>query len=444
MRTPMRSAALVTPALITLVLGLLSCATPHGEESEGGRFTLVMVPDTQNYVDYTHQKAEGFALDAAELFVEQMSWIAAQAPANGGDVAFVASVGDTWQHPTEWIDPEHVARGIGRVDNPFFAGHFDPTDQVLEVEVPKAIEGYGLVAAAGIPFGVPPGNHDYDAMFNVDRYPPNVSKPPEEISWEDLGVLHVGGLENFLSAFGEETPFFADQAWYVAAYGGGTSSAQVFEAGGYRFLHVALEMQAGDEVLTWARQVIARHPGLPTIVSTHDYLSPSATRLSGGFLDFTRVHPEEHNTPQQIFEKLIEPTDQIFLVLCGHYHGQAFLEEANVAGNAVYTVLADYQDRGQVGLDAGQPKTTGMMGGPVGIGDGWLRLLRFDTSVDPPTISMRTYSTHYGKYASEMPDYAARYRDHEQPDMTDAEFLAAEEYEFALEDFRARFGAPAQ
>ena len=131
-------------------------------------------------------------------------------------------------------------------------------------------------------------------------------------------------------------------------------------------------------------------------------------------------------------------------MLCGHYHGQAFLEEANVAGNAVYSVLADYQDRGQVGLDAGQPKTTGMMAGPVGIGDGWLRLLRFDMSVDPPTISMRTYSTHYGKYASEMPDYAARYREHEQPEMTDEEFLAAEEYEFALEDFRARFGAPAQ
>ena len=57
---------------------------------------------------------------------------------------------------------------------------------------------------------------------------------------------------------------------------------------------------------------------------------------------------------------------------------------------------------------------------------------------------MRTYSTHYGKYASEMPDYAARYRDHEQPDMSDAEFLAAEEYEIVLEDFRARFGAPAR
>ena len=246
MLSRIRGVALMPSLVLVACFGLLSCTTTPTETSEGGRFTLVMVPDTQNYVDYTHQKAEGFALDAAELFVEQMSWIAAQAPANGGDVAFVASVGDTWQHPTQWIDPEHVARGIGRVDNPFFAGHFDPTDQVIEVEVPKAIEGYELVAAAGIPFGVPPGNHDYDAMFNVDRYPPNLSKPPEEFSWEDLGVLHVGGLENFLSAFGEETPFFADQDWYVDAYGGGTSSAQIFEAGGYRFLHVALEMQAGD------------------------------------------------------------------------------------------------------------------------------------------------------------------------------------------------------
>ena len=82
------------------------------------------------------------------------------------------------------------------------------------------------------------------------------------------------------------------------------------------------------------------------------------------------------------------------------------------------------------------------MGGPVGLGDGWLRLLEFDTTVEPPRISMRTYSTYYRKHASEMPEYARRYREHEQPAMSDEEFLAAEEYEIVLEDFRARFGPP--
>ena len=414
-------------------------------DSRGGTFTVAMVPDTQNYVDYTHQKNQGFALDAADLYLQQMEWIAANAQSRGGEIAFLASVGDTWQHPTESIDPEHAAMGIGRIDNPFFGKYFDPTDQVHAVEVPKAIEGYEKIAEAGIPFGVPPGNHDYDAMYNVDTHPPNLLKPPSELRMhpDDIGLLHVGGLQSFLSAFGSESSFFEGMPWYVSSFEGGTSSAQVFEAGGYRFLHLALEMQAGDDVLEWARGVMAENAGLPTILSTHDYLSPRGTRLAGGFLDFTLVDGENHNTPQQLFEKLISTTDQIFLVLCGHYHGQAFIIEANATGKAVYTMLADYQDRGQIGVDAGQP-LDGLLGGPVGIGDGWLRLLNFDTASDPPTISVSTYSTYYDQTSGEMTDYAARYRDHEQPDMTDEQFLAAEEFEIVLEDFRSRFGIPAK
>ena len=438
--------------LVMVVLGsvVLGCAgssgrgtVPDSTDSAGGQFTIAMIPDTQNYVDYSHQKAEGFAIDASELFLAQMEWVASEAQSAGGEIAFVASVGDTWQHPTIWIDEEHAARGIGRMDNPFFAGHFDPSEKVLEVEVPNAIEGYEKIAAADLPFGVPPGNHDYDAMYNVDTHPPNLTKPPSELEFvpEDIGLLHVGGLSSFLSAFGEESSFFADKSWYVGAHRGGTSSAQIFSAGGYRFLHIALEMQAGDHALEWARETMAAHPGLPTIVSTHDYLSPSNERWDGGFLDFTLVDPAYHNTPQQIFDKLIAPTEQIFLVLCGHYHGQGLRIDENEAGQSVYQVLADYQDRGQVGVEAGQP-LGGLMGGPVGLGDGWLRLLEFDTSSDPVTISMKTYSTHYKQFADEMPEYAATYRPHEQPMMTDEEFMAAEQYELVLDDFRSRFGPP--
>ena len=39
-------------------------------------FTIAVIPDTQNYLDYTHQKAEGFPFDANKLFIEQMQYIA--------------------------------------------------------------------------------------------------------------------------------------------------------------------------------------------------------------------------------------------------------------------------------------------------------------------------------------------------------------------------------
>src|SRR5262245_29124322 len=34
-------------------------------------FTIAVIPDTQNYVDYRQQKAQGFPLDSRELFFEQ-------------------------------------------------------------------------------------------------------------------------------------------------------------------------------------------------------------------------------------------------------------------------------------------------------------------------------------------------------------------------------------
>lgn len=440
------SGRLLAPALATLLAATLAaCALVPGLRGTGGTFTLAVVPDTQNYMDHTHQREAGFAIEAADLFLEQMEWLAQRSRTAGGEIAFVASVGDVWQHPSLWIDPEHEAMGIRRIENPFFGKHFDPTERVREIEMPIARAGYRLLAAADLPFGVAPGNHDYDAMYNVSTHPPNLAKPPAELTMtaEDIGLLHTGGLTNFISIFGAESEFYGDEPWYVGAYDGGTSSAQLFEAGGYTFLHLAIEMQAGDEALAWARGMIARYPGLPTIVSTHDYLSPRGTRVAGGFLDLTLVDGQNHNTPDQIFEKLIDVSDQIFLVLCGHYHGQAHISEMNQAGHDVDTILADYQDRGQVGIDAGQPPG-GMMGGPVGLGDGWLRLLRFDTTMSPPTISVRTYSTHYEKYSDEMPEYVAWYRDHEQPDMSDEEFLAAEAFEIVLDDFTERFGTPAR
>ncbi|HEY5739832.1 MAG TPA: serine/threonine protein phosphatase [Gammaproteobacteria bacterium] len=336
---------LLSAAGLALLL-LLACRSAIA--SADNAFTLAVIPDTQNYIDFRHQKAKGFEFDAADLFIQQMRYVAGRSVNNGGDIAFLAAVGDVWQHQTRTIDKDHLTRGIGIEPNPILGRRSKRADEVLNIELPRATEGYRIISEAGLPFGVAPGNHDYDATWSVIGYPPNRQKKWSELSRtvEDLGIMHIGGLDNFRSVFGADSDFFRDKPWYIGSYNGGSSSAQRFDAGGYEFLHITLEMQPGDAVLQWAESIIAANPGLPTIVTTHDYPSTSGKRLPNPLIDLARIEPENHNSAEQLWRKLIRRHDQIFLVLCGHQHGQSFRVDDNLDGNPVYQILADYQVRG--------------------------------------------------------------------------------------------------
>ena len=420
------------------ILTLLACAPPDTQPSRLNTFSIIAVPDTQNYLDYTHQKAAGFALDAADQFIGQMRYIAQLSSTHGGDVAFVTHLGDVWQHQTIAMDAQHEALGFKAIENKWFASEVKvaPTE-VLEFEMPKAVEGFRLLAEAGIPFGVVPGNHDYDAMWSAAGWPP--VEQAEDIRWtaETLGILHAGGLDNFRSVFGEDSEFFARKPWYVASFDGGTSSAQVFTAAGYTFLHLALDMSPTDEVLAWAESIIQKHYGIPTIVTTHDYLNSAGERKASAIVDFHRVDPR-HNNAQMLWDTFVKTNDQIFMVLSGHQHGQALAVDKNIDGHFVYQILADYQDRGQSGVEAGQPLHP-LLHRPVGIGDGWLRRMHFDFSKNTPVLTVKTYSTHYNVASEDLPSYASWYRLHEQRTMTDAQFVEADNFSLSLPDFRQRF-----
>jgi hypothetical protein len=426
------------PAL-AVALGLMASCTNAAPaapaEVADTEFTIAVLPDTQNYLDYTHQKADGFPIEASEMFLEQMQYVADNLESVGGDIAFVSSLGDVWQHQSLVMDEEHKARGFKTVPNPVMDNFFAPTEKVKTVEMPKAHEGFSLIAGK-TPFSVVPGNHDYDSMFTDSKFPPS-AKGPQDVNPADLkgslGVVHPAGLDNFRSVFGADTAFFKDKPWYVASHDGGADSAQVFEAGGYRFLHIGLQFDPPDESLEWAASVIAQHKGLPTIVSTHDYMTKDGERLPNPIVDGHAVD-SIHNNPEMVWEKLISQQDQIFLVLCGHEHGQAWRVDENAAGHKVWQVLADYQDRGQTAIDAGVKSAW-----PVGIGDGWMRLMSFDMGGDVPVMTVNTYSTYYRKASRDTAEYAEWYKAHEQPQLSDEAFHDADDYSIALEDFRPRF-----
>ncbi len=433
--------------LFVLVFVLAGCSTyaaptakqKVNKDKSSSTFTL---PDTQNYLDYTHQKAAGFGFDANELFIQQMQYIADNSVAKGGDIAFVASVGDVWQHQTKKTDAEHEARGIFSTPNPIIEQMVKVTPETLTVEIPKAIEGYQILSDAGVPFGVAPGNHDYDSMWTAAEFPPNLTKPMRELTMtiEDIGALHVGGLDNFRSVFGNDKPFYKDKPWYVASYKGGANSAQKFTAGGYTFLHITLEMQAGDDVIAWAKSVMAKYPNLPTIFTTHDYLSVDGKRWGNPIIDLATVDPDFHNDAQNVWDKLYSQHAQIFMVLCGHQHGQSHRVDFNSSGGLVYQILADYQDRSQVSIDSNQ-KDNQITRKPEKIGDGWFRLMEFDLNQQNPMIRVKTYSSYYQSYPSEQDSYAAWYKEHEKPDLSDQDFLKTDDFVLELSDFHARFSS---
>lgn len=417
-------------AIALVALALASCASPpEGQSAKADTsFTIAVIPDTQNYTDYTHQTAEGFAFDASVMFMQQMQHIADNLESEGGDIAFVTALGDVWQHQTLLIDPAHEARGFKRVPNPILDDHFAPTAKVETVEMPTARKGYELIAGK-TPFSVVPGNHDYDAMWT------DASRPPAAVfkDMSSLGMLHAGGLNNFRKVFSDQSPFFKGKDWYVASHDGGADSAQIFTAGGYRFLHIGLQFDAPNASLEWAASVVKRFPGLPTIISTHDYIDNNGARISNPIIDNNAVDSQD-NSPQMVWDKFLSQHDQIFLVLCGHEHGQFFRTDENRFGHKVYQILSDYQDRRQTAKDAGVKMQMG-----EGIGDGWLRFMTFDMSTPTPTVKVNTYSTWYKKQSLDTAEYAAWYKGAEKPKMTDAEFLGQDNFTFDLTDFRARF-----
>jgi hypothetical protein len=416
-------AASAAAALTILACDATAAGTPAPRD-----FTVAVLPDTQNYVDYTHQKAAGFPFDGREMFLDQMRYVAGRLKSQGGDIAFVDGLGDVWQHQTLDMDPEHVARGFKRAANPLMDRAFAPTPQVREIEMPTAREGYALIAGK-TPFAVVPGNHDHDAMWTDAAHPPK----PVVKSEADIGMLHAGGLTNFVSVFGAQSDFFRDKPWYVGSHEGGADSAQIFTAGGYTFLHIGLRFDPPTSSLDWAAEMIRKHPGLPTIVTTHDYMNNAGERLPNPIIDNHAVDPND-NTPQMVWDKFLSQHDQIFLVLCGHEHGQAIRVDDNRFGHKVVQVLSDYQDRRQTAIDAGVDSPF------VGIGDGWLRLMTFHMGGETPTITVKTYSTVYKQGSRDTPQYAAWYKAHEKPAMSDQQFQDQDDYSISLTDFRQRFG----
>ncbi len=328
-----RLARLVVLAAIAVPLLLFLTRTADSEAetaSPAEPFTFVVLPDTQAYT----------LSDAHEFIVgQQTRWIRDfRADLN---TAFVAQVGDLVEsHPS------------------------DPMWQ-------RASTHLKVLDDAGIPNAVLPGNHDLDVATGTaakfdEYFPPSRY---ERNTWTPSTSQYGGYLGQNL--YGADP---IDR--------GNKDSFSLFSAGGMHFLVLSLEYEAPDYALAWAQKVIDNNPDRRVIVSTHGFIDTDDRR--GSFT--TRTDPGTNSAPQ-IWDKLIFPNCNIFMVVNGHWtsrtdptDGEGRRSDSNACGKPVHQLLSNYQGR------------------PQG-GEGWLRYYTFDPTAD--TISARTYSPFLGEYETD-------------------------------------------
>lgn len=147
-----------------------------------------------------------------------------------------------------------------------------------------------------------------------------------------------------------------------------------------KILVLSIEFAPRDEAIEWAKRLIndKKYKNHKVILLTHSFLDYQGKRYVGEDYKMKEV-----NYAESIWQKLIYPTDNIKLVICGHEcliadykHQVSFRTDNNIHGNKVHQMMFNAQTAD------GQWHGNG--------GDCWLRILEFQP--DGKTILIRTFS----------------------------------------------------
>jgi len=194
----------------------------------------------------------------------------------------------------------------GRDENIVFLSHLgDLTQNGAEEEFAAIGEAFGLLDRRGAGYSVLAGNHDVRSSTDDQR-----------------------GSTPYLDTFGPRR--FKDASTFGGASSDGYNTYHLFRAAGREWLVLALDWRLSAKGYAWAKDVLARHPGTPVILTTHEL-----------------VVADDQLSPygQQLWDQLVKDHDQIFLTLNGHYWPAARATRKNAAGNDVHLHLTNYQNR---------------------------------------------------------------------------------------------------
>ncbi len=325
----------------------------HDDENS---FSVVLIPDQQSYVDYKLQADTRFKypVNQREIYYRQMDYVKNNSFKNNGDFVFAVFLGDFVAHESryqkEWIWADEATSKL--IDN--------------------------------IPYGFVPGNHDYDGVYSKDN-------------WKSKQII---GWTTYSKYFGPSSKYFKNMDWFGGSTANGLNQWSIFSFKDFQILYIGLEIEPSDKRLAWAQKVIDEHPGIPTIVATHVYLTCNVEKdniSQGAYVTETLRPYTDSNSPIQIWEKFISKNNQIFMVLSGHAfkndYGESLRIDINKYNQPVYSIMTDYQGRRHY-LEWKKIKHN--LEKIEECGDGWIRILDFD--LKEKNIHVTTYNPEFEMY----------------------------------------------
>lgn len=252
-------------------------------------FTVVGLPDTQNYSEFY-----------PEIFDQQTRWVVENRARR--NIAFVSHYGDVVNHGdsiTEWENAEIAMR---RLDN------------------------------ANIPYGVSAGNHDITPAGTAGTaYIPHEFRTrygPERFagkSW--YGGASPSGMSSYQTFSGGGKEFIAlhlicdtpldELVWAQGVLNANRDKPVMITT--HRYLQDAEDYTGGVPLVS-----SGRYPDI--------WYNVEGTYTPGG------IHAEA------FYETFVRTNPNVFLVNSGHFHEEYRQTSTNLAGLPVHEVLADYQD----------------------------------------------------------------------------------------------------
>ncbi len=213
-----------------------------------------------------------------------------------------------------------------------------------------------------VPYAFVPGNHDYGPGGNAatrDTYLNDYFKEDYYKTWPSFGgTMEPGKMDN---------------------------SYHLFEAGGVKWIIIALEWAPRDNAIEWANGIMDKYPDRKGILITHAYMNNNDLRYDHkDTVNPQAYNPHQYKTPgpvndgEELWQKLVKNHDFV-LTFNGHVlgDGTGYRVDHNDIGMPVHQILANYQFR-QLG------------------GEGYLRTVEFQP--DGKTVKIRSYSPIYGNY----------------------------------------------